>query len=83
MYRGCKETYWEGGVRGAAFLHGKMLKNPGRTSHQLMHISDWLPTLMTVIGEILSLLGYHSISFRCLSEYLSVCCLAWTMTAVY
>jgi len=54
MYRGCKETYWEGGVRGAAFLHGKMLENPGRTSNQLMHISDWLPTLMTVIGKILS-----------------------------
>ncbi|KAF6029584.1 hypothetical protein EB796_012153 [Bugula neritina] len=49
--RGCKATNWEGGVRGAAFIHSRLLKNPRTTSHHLMHISDWLPTIMSAIGE--------------------------------
>ena len=48
--RGNKATMWEGGMRGAAFIHGSMLQNPGRTSHGLLHVTDWLPTLVTVGG---------------------------------
>ena len=48
--RGNKATMWEGGMRGAAFIHGSMLQDPGRTSHGLIHVTDWLPTLVTVGG---------------------------------
>lgn len=48
--RGNKATLWEGGTRGSAFIHGSMLKDPGRISHGLVHVTDWLPTLVTVGG---------------------------------
>ena len=48
--RGNKATLWEGGTRGSAFIHGSMLKNKGRVSKGLLHVTDWLPTLVTVAG---------------------------------
>ena len=43
-------TLWEGGTRGAAFIHGSMLKRPGTLSRSLIHVSDWLPTLISAAG---------------------------------
>ena len=43
-------TLWEGGTRGAAFIHGSMLKKPGTLSRSLIHVSDWLPTLISAAG---------------------------------
>ena len=51
--RGRKGTLWEGGVRGIGFVHGKMLNvsNPNsRTNNQLIHVSDWYPTLLHAIN---------------------------------
>ncbi|CAN8031238.1 unnamed protein product, partial [Ixodes persulcatus] len=48
--RGGKFTLYEGGVRGTAFLWSRRLKNTKRVSNQLMHISDWLPTLYSSAG---------------------------------
>merc|ERR1719330_1627122 len=48
--RGTKGTLWEGGTRGAAFIHGSMLSIPGTVSRALIHVSDWLPTLISAAG---------------------------------
>ncbi|XP_042144450.1 arylsulfatase B-like [Ixodes scapularis] len=55
--RGGKFTLYEGGVRGTAFLWSRRLKNTKRVSNQLMHISDWLPTLYSAAGGNVSELG--------------------------
>jgi len=51
--RGRKNSLWEGGVRAVGFVHGKMLNVPNpnvRTNDQLMHVSDWYPTLLHATG---------------------------------
>nr|XP_045604438.1 arylsulfatase B-like [Procambarus clarkii]XP_045604441.1 arylsulfatase B-like [Procambarus clarkii] len=50
--RGHKATLWEGGTRGAAFLHSPLLPNPGTVSHQLVHVTDWYRTLVGVAGGV-------------------------------
>lgn len=39
-----------GGVRGAGLIWSPKLVRPGRISRQMLHISDWLPTLITAAG---------------------------------
>ncbi|KAH9377806.1 hypothetical protein HPB48_015420 [Haemaphysalis longicornis] len=49
--RGIKGAIWEGGVRSTAFIWSPRLSSTRRVSQQLMHISDWLPTLYSAAGE--------------------------------
>lgn len=49
--RGSKATLWEGGVRAVGFVwNAKIVK--GRVAHQLMHVTDWLPTLYSAAGML-------------------------------
>lgn len=51
--RGAKFTLWEGGIRASAFIWSPLLRNRRRVSNDLMHITDWLPTLYAAAGECL------------------------------
>ena len=50
VHRGLKVTQWEGGVRGVGFLHSPLLQKSGYVSEQMMHVTDWVPTLYTAAG---------------------------------
>lgn len=54
--RGFKATGWEGGVRGVGFINSPLLsKKVARTvSKELMHVTDWFPTLLNVAGGSLN-----------------------------
>lgn len=49
--RGNKANLFEGGNRGAAFVHGKMLKNPGTVNDGLIYAADWFPTILRAAGD--------------------------------
>lgn len=49
--RGVKNTLWEGGVRGAGLIWSPLIKQPMRVSNQMIHISDWFPTLLAIANQ--------------------------------
>ncbi|CAL1279729.1 unnamed protein product [Larinioides sclopetarius] len=56
--RGNKHTYWEGGIHLPALIWSPLLNlDKPRISRQLMHVSDWLPTLYTLMGGNVEDLG--------------------------
>lgn len=48
--KGSKETVYEGGIRGAAFVTSPLLNWSGYRYSGLMHIVDWFPTLLGIAG---------------------------------
>ena len=47
-FKGQKGSAWNGGVAATAFIHSKLLDDTvkGSSYHGLMHVTDWMPTLM-------------------------------------
>ncbi|CAN7995793.1 unnamed protein product, partial [Ixodes hexagonus] len=54
--RGTKRTLWEGGVRAVGLLWSAKLSK-GRLAGQLIHVTDWLPTLYSAAGGDITDLG--------------------------
>ncbi len=50
--RGYKATLFDGGTRNLAFVSGPLIptKIRGTVSNELMHCSDWFPTLLHLAG---------------------------------
>ncbi|XP_008547369.1 arylsulfatase B [Microplitis demolitor] len=55
--RGTKYTLYEGGVRGVAAVWSPRLHAMARVSNNLMHVTDWLPTLYSAAGGNVADLG--------------------------
>ena len=50
--RGNKATVFEGGVRGTGFVWGSKLPKLNYDNHQLIHSTDWLPTIVEGIAGL-------------------------------
>ena len=52
MLNSKKGTLWEGGVKSLGFIHSPLLPKSriGEKSFNLMHVTDWLPTLLDLAG---------------------------------
>lgn len=60
--RGWKGSLWDGGMKGVGFVHSPLLSNPGTVSHELLHVTDWFPTIVSLAGgntTTLKLDGYN------------------------
>lgn len=45
-----KMGVWEGSVRTAAFVWSSLIQNNYKVFPGLIHVADWLPTLLSVAG---------------------------------
>ncbi|XP_026467504.1 arylsulfatase I-like [Ctenocephalides felis] len=67
--RGVKNTLFEGGVRGAGLIWSPLIQKKQRISKQKMHISDWMPTLLSAIKANISIKYLDGMDvWRALSE---------------
>ena len=48
--KGFKNTIYEGGARVPGFVHSPLLEQPGRRYQGLLHMVDFLPTLVNLAG---------------------------------
>ena len=50
--RGNKGTVFEGGVHGTGFVWGSKLPNLNYDNHHIIHVTDWLPTIVEGIAGL-------------------------------
>ena len=48
--KGTKDTVYEGGIRGASFLMSPLLAKNSYNFSGLIHLVDWVPTLLQAAG---------------------------------
>lgn len=60
--RGEKGTLWEGGVRGAGFIWSPLIRYPQRVSNQMIHVTDWLPTILGAVDGNFDLKGIDGLN---------------------
>ena len=48
--RGARDTFYQGGIRGTSFLTSPLLGLSGYTYTDMLHLVDWVPTLLEVAG---------------------------------
>ena len=53
--KGTKSTLWEGCVRAVGFVHSPLFdfRETGYISKELMHVTDWFPTILNLAGGTL------------------------------
>ncbi|KAK9731198.1 Sulfatase [Popillia japonica] len=54
--KGLKGTLWEGGVRSPSFISSQLFLQKGRVSNDLIHVTDWFPTLLSAANGDVSFL---------------------------
>jgi hypothetical protein len=53
-WRGSKSTLWEGGSKANSWAHSPLLPTTGVEIDGLMHVTDWVPTLVELAGGSVS-----------------------------
>jgi len=65
-----KDTLWEGGVRGVGLIWSPLIPSAPRVANHLMHIQDWLPTLLHAVNTSVPLhLDGHDVWTNILSGW--------------
>ncbi|ELU02545.1 hypothetical protein CAPTEDRAFT_109345 [Capitella teleta] len=49
-FRGGKGSLFEGGTKSASFIYSPLLNKAGYENNGLMHITDWMPTILKLAG---------------------------------
>ena len=49
-FRSGRCSYFNGGIRGAAFVTSSLLSQTGVEHTGILHVSDWMPTLVNLAG---------------------------------
>ncbi|XP_077979357.1 arylsulfatase B-like [Glandiceps talaboti] len=48
--RGAAGSTFDGAIRAVSFIHGNMLENTGYVNNELIHVTDFFPTLLSLAG---------------------------------